>query len=168
MKWNSARLSRLNGIRHPLMLIGGAASLILTLQAAALDHANNYLQINLVSDQAGVAVLQDTNLVNAWGMSFSGTSPFWVSDNGTGKSTLYAVTYTNDQVHVAKQGLEVNIPGEGNPTGQVFNNAGGFNGDIFLFVSEDGTVSGWRPALGTNAQVLATRSGAVYKGVTLA
>src|SRR4029077_13485824 len=58
-------------------------------------------------------------------------------------------------------------PGEGNPTGQVFNNTGGFNGDVFLFVSEDGTVSGWRPALGTAAEVLTNRAGAVYKGATL-
>src|SRR5690349_17025441 len=51
-----------------------------------------YRQVNLVSDLPGVAILQDTNLVNAWGVSFSASSPFWISDNGTGKSTLYAVT----------------------------------------------------------------------------
>src|SRR6266403_115964 len=69
---------------------------------------SSYRQVNLVSDQPGVALLQDTNLVNAWGISFSATSPFWISDNGTGKATLYAVT--NDvtgTVHVAKQGLTV-------------------------------------------------------------
>jgi uncharacterized protein (TIGR03118 family) len=133
------------------------------------DRDTRYRQTNLVSDQSGVAQIQDTNLVNAWGVSFSATSPFWVSDNGTGKATLYAVT--NDSLglpHVAKQGLEVNIPGNGNVTGQVFNNSSNFHGDVFLFVSEDGTVSGWRGALGTNAEVLATRSNAVYKGVTLA
>jgi uncharacterized protein (TIGR03118 family) len=125
--------------------------------------------VNLVSDEAEVALLQDTNLVNAWGIAFSATSPFWISDNGTGKATLYSVT--NDDagsVHVAKLGLEVTIPGEGNPTGQVFNDTGGFNGDAFIFVSEDGTISGWRQALGNTAEILATRAGAVYKGVTLA
>jgi uncharacterized protein (TIGR03118 family) len=114
-------------------------------------------------------MLTDTNLVNAWGMSFSSTSPFWVSDNGTGMATLYAVTNdASGMLQVSKVPLEVAIPGEGNPTGQVFNNQGGFNGDIFLFVSEDGTLSGWRMALGTNAEVLASRPTAVYKGVTLA
>ena len=52
--------------------------------------------------------------MNAWGVSFSATSPFWISDNGTGLSTLYAVT--NDAAgspHVAKQGLQVTIPGDG-------------------------------------------------------
>src|SRR6185369_431069 len=58
-------------------------------------------------------------------------------------------------------------PGEGNVTGQVFNGTTNFHGDVFLFVSEDGTVSGWRGALGTAAEVLATRTNAVYKGVTL-
>jgi uncharacterized protein (TIGR03118 family) len=112
--------------------------------------------------------LQDTNLVNPWGISFSPTSPFWVSDNGSGLSTLYAVT--NDAggaPHVVKQGLQVSIPGEGNPTGQLFDNTGSFNGDIFIFAGEDGTISGWRGALGTTAELLTSRSNAVYKGITL-
>jgi uncharacterized protein (TIGR03118 family) len=145
------------------------AALLALGAVSAKAAAGAYQQVNLVSDVAGAAILQDTNLVNAWGISFGPSTPFWVSDNGTGKATLYAVTNNAlGAAQVAKQGLEVNIPGEGNPTGQIFNNLGGFNGDIFLFVSEDGTVSGWRGALGTNAEVLATRPGAVYKGVTLA
>ena len=132
------------------------------------DRANRYQQINLVSDQAGVALLQDTNLVNAWGISFSGTSPAWVSDNGSGLATLYSVTNdSSGMAHVTKVGLEVSIPGEGTPTGQLFNGTGGFNGDIFIFASEDGTISGWRKALGTAAETLTNRSTAVYKGITL-
>jgi uncharacterized protein (TIGR03118 family) len=51
-------------------------------------------------------------------------------------------------------------------TGQVF--AGGdFAGATFLFVTEDGTISGWQPP-GTTAGVLATRSGAIYMGATIA
>ena len=126
-----------------------------------------YQQTNLVSDQENVALLRDTNLVNAWGISFGPTSPFWVSDNGTGLSTLYSVTNDATGYHVTKLGLQVVIPGEGNPTGQTFNNTTAFNGDLFIFASEDGTISGWRGALGTSAEVLATRSNAVYKGITL-
>ncbi len=132
------------------------------------NEPDDYCQSNLVANLPGVALLQDTNLVNAWGMSFSGTSPFWISDNGSGLSTLYAVT--NDAsgiVHVDKQGLKVTIPGEGNPTGQLFDGSGSFHTNIFIFASEDGTISGWRPALGTAAEVLITRSNAVYKGITL-
>lgn len=146
-----------------------AAALLMVAGSAALAASAGYQQVNLVSDLPGVALLQDTNLVNAWGVSFSSTSPFWISDNGTGKATLYSVT--NDTLgvaHVSKVGLEVTIPGEGNPTGQVFNDRGGFNGDIFLFASEDGTISGWRNALGTAAEVLTNRAGAVYKGIALA
>jgi uncharacterized protein (TIGR03118 family) len=133
------------------------------------ENPDDYAQVNLVSDLAGVAVLQDPNLTNAWGISFSASSPFWVSANGTGKALLYSVT-NDDQgmTFVSKVGLEVTIPGDGTPTGQVFNNVGGFNGDIFLFVSEDGTISGWRMSLGKDAEVLTNRNTAVYKGVTLA
>jgi uncharacterized protein (TIGR03118 family) len=131
-------------------------------------NAGEYRQTNLVSDLPGVALLQDTNLVNAWGMSFSSTSPIWISDNGSGLSTLYAVKYdSNGVVQVTKQGLEVTIPGEGNPTGQLFNGTGAFHTNRFIFASEDGTISGWRPALGTAAEVLVTRTTAVYKGITL-
>jgi uncharacterized protein (TIGR03118 family) len=132
------------------------------------DKANSYVQSNLVSNLPGLAQLQDTNLVNPWGIAFSATSPFWVSDNGTGLATIYAVT--NDaggSPHVAKQGLKVAIPGDGAPTGQVFNNTSAFNGDIFIFAGEDGTISGWRGALGGAAELLTSRDTAVYKGITL-
>ena len=154
------------------LLVSAALPALISVSVCAKDAPNkteHYIQINLVSDQPGVALLQDTNLVNAWGVSFSATSPFWVSDNGTGKSTLYSVT--NDPAGsptVSKVPLVVTIPGEGNPTGQLFNNTTAFHGDLFIFASEDGTISGWRPALGTAAETLATRSNAVYKGITLA
>lgn len=142
---------------------------ILPLLARA-DHgrADRYRQTNLVSDQPGVAMLQDPNLVNAWGISFGPTTPFWVSDNATGLSTLYGVTNDSSGMpHVVKRSLEVMIPGEGNPTGQLFNGTDAFNKDIFIFASEDGTISGWRPALGNAAEVLVNRATAGYKGIAL-
>ncbi len=109
------------------------------------------------------AVLTDPNLVNAWGISRSGTSPFWVSANGTGVSTLYRVNPVTGVPSINP--LVVSIPGVGNVTGQVFANvAGSFNGDAFLFVSEDGTVSGWRGALGTLRKRCHRLAGQVYKG----
>ena len=125
---------------------------------------------NLVTDDPTVnpAKLTDPSLINAWGVSHSGASPFWVSDNGTGVATLYAVNPTTDIP--VKQGLVVSIPGAGNVTGQAFANlAGSFNGDTFLFVSEDGTVSGWRGALGTAAETLQLPSpNNLYKGSAFA
>ena len=132
------------------------------------SQADPFLVTKLVSDLPG-AQITDTNLVNPWGMSFSGGSPFWISNNGTGTSTLYSVNPSTNAV--TKLGLTVTIPGDGSVTGQVFNTSaasGAFKGDNFLFVSEDGTVSGWRGALGSTAEVLFSGSANnVYKGSAL-
>ena len=134
----------------------------------AEGQGRGYQQINLVADLPGLALLQDTNLVNAWGISFGPNTPFWVSDNGTALTTLYSVTNDVDGMpHVTKQGLEVSIPGDGTPTGQLFNDTTGFHTNLFLFASEDGTISGWRPALGNAAETLVTAPNSVYKGITL-
>ncbi|MDB6023192.1 MAG: hypothetical protein JWQ04_3049 [Pedosphaera sp.] len=151
-----------------LALAASLALMSVPAQAKDNDKPDTYLQTNLVSDLPGVAQLQDTNLVNAWGISFAPTSPFWISDNGTGLSTLYAVTNDPGGLPlVVKQGLVVAIPGDGFPTGQLFNPTHGFNGDLFIFAGEDGNISGWRGALGTTAELLVARSNAVYKGITL-
>lgn len=104
----------------------------------------------------------DPDLVNPWGIASSATSPFWVSDNGTGKATLYNTAGV-------KQGLVVSMPiGSESVTGQVFNGSASFNGDAFLFGTENGTITGWRGALGTNAETLFTVTGASYKGLAIA
>lgn len=158
-------------IASPVRRAGLAVASTLVLSFTA--HAQEFTQVNLVSDDLTKhpAQLQDPDLVNAWGLSFGPTSPLWVSDNGTGLSTLYQIDPTTDAT--SQLGLVVTIPGVagGNPSGQAFNflsASGAFNKDNFLFVSEDGTISGWRGALGTTAEVLATGSGNnVYKGTTL-
>jgi uncharacterized protein (TIGR03118 family) len=139
--------------------------------AVAPAQASLFTVTNLVTDDQAVnaATITDPNLVNAWGMSHSATSPFWVSDNGTGVSTLYAVNPTTGIP--VKQGLTVTIPGNGSVTGQAFAGSivGSFNGDTFLFVSEDGTVSGWKTILGTTAETLVAGSATnSYKGAALA
>src|SRR5690242_1363798 len=66
-------------------------------QQASFSHspkspiAQVVTQTNLVSDQPDVAKMQDTNLVNAWGLAFNPTGFPWISDNGTGVSTVYDV-----------------------------------------------------------------------------
>jgi uncharacterized protein (TIGR03118 family) len=90
-----------------------------------------------------------------------------VSDNGKGLATLYSVNPTTDAASTVN--LVVNTVGGGNPTGQAFNPGTAFNSDKFLFVGEDGTISGWRSSLGTSAEILQTPEAAnVYKGTTLA
>ena len=123
---------------------------------------SNYIQHNLVSDIPGLAANTDPQLVNPWGIASSGGSAFWVADNGTGVSTLYNSSGT-------KQGLTVTIPPPASPTGVVFNSnsAISFNGDVFIFATEGGTIDGWRGALGTNAEVLFIDPNAVYKGIAI-
>jgi uncharacterized protein (TIGR03118 family) len=126
---------------------------------------------NLATDDQSVnsAQIADPGLKNGWGMSFGPTGPFWVSSNGAGTSVLYNVNPATQAT--VKAGLTVTIPGAGtgNPTGQVFNgNNSSFNGNLFLFVSLDGTVSGWRPSLGTSAETIVPGSSAnVYTGAAI-
>jgi len=140
----------------------------LTLCSPFVSAGTTFKQINLVTDNQSVnsANITDANLQNAWGLSYNPTGPFWISDNGTGLSTVYSVNPATNVT--AKVPLTVTIPGDGTVTGQFYNNnAAAFNGDPFIFVSEDGTISGWRGALGTTAETLKNASAAnVYKGAT--
>ena len=153
---------------HPVPLHSLAVAVALAITSLA-SPAVEVSVTNLVTDDQGAnpAKITDPGLVNAWGISYSPTSPFWVSSNGAGTSTVYRV----DPVTQAptKAALTVAIPGAGSITGQVFNagGAGQFNGNAFLFVSEDGTVSGWRGSLGTTAETLASVNG-IYKGAAYA
>ncbi|MEO8629099.1 MAG: TIGR03118 family protein [Betaproteobacteria bacterium] len=147
----------------------GAAAIALTALSAPA-HGTAFTVTKLVTDDQAIntALIADPGLKNPWGVSFSPSNAFWISNNGTGTSTLYSVDPTTNAT--SKVGLTVTIPGAGNPTGQVFNSsASNFDGNSFLFVSEDGTVSGWRNSLGTTAAIL--KPGAptnIYKGAALA
>jgi uncharacterized protein (TIGR03118 family) len=123
----------------------------------------------------------DPDLVNGWGLTRSSGSPFWVSDNGTGKSTLYNGAGQ-------KLGLIVTIPPApgstvaGTPTGTVFNITLGnptpsFSLSktasipaIFLFATQDGTISGWNSGVQPTTAVIAadrSKSGADYTGLAI-
>jgi len=133
------------------------------------SQLNGYLQTNLVADTAGFGAARiDPGLVNPWGISFSPTSPLWISAN----HTSLAIVYNKDGMTVIPN---VTIQGgNGAPTGTVFNGTTGFvipaNGKParFIFAGEDGTISGWNG--GTAAVTLADRSHeqAVYKGLAMA
>jgi len=146
------------------LVLGAAAVAVAPLTAA---ERNSYMVTPLVSDQPGVAAQTDPNLVNAWGLTSGPTSPWWVSDNGTQKSTLYRGS------DGAIQGLVVAVAG--GPTGAVFNPTAGFvlptgGKALFIFDSEDGKVRAWNGAQGTTAIVVKDRSGedAIYKGLAIA
>jgi uncharacterized protein (TIGR03118 family) len=130
-----------------------------------------FVQKNLVSDVPGLARVTDSDLVNPWGISFGPSSPFWIADNGTGRSTLYTGAG-------AKLGLIVTIPPApgspagtlSTPTGTVFNpnnaSSSSFGGDRFLFATEDGTIAGWQG--GTTAAIRAAPPDSSYKGLAIA
>src|SRR2546425_941574 len=164
------------------------------IHAAGDSHSGGfYRQTNLVSDIAGMAKFTDPNLKNPWGLSHSPTSPWWVSDNGTGLATVYKGDGTPFPVGSP---LVVTIPPPAGspagttaaPTGNVFNSVNSTNPNdfvvtengksgpsIFMFATEDGTISGWNPKVDpTNAILAVDRSaavdpqgdvGAVYKGL---
>jgi uncharacterized protein (TIGR03118 family) len=147
-----------------------AAGLALALVAGA--NAQVRVDVtNLVTNDpsAHAGQISDAGLVNAWGLSYSPTSPFWVSSNGTDTATLYSVSPATQAT--SKAGLVVSVP-TGGVTGQVFNGgaaAGAFDGDNFLFVGEGGAIAGWRNALGTTAETLQlSSSDSVYKGSAFA
>ena len=130
-----------------------------------------------LTDSNGIvhsAPIQDPNLLNPWGLVTSGTSPFWVSDNGAGVSTLYSVPGLTPPVTINKLVVSIPTPANalgngGTPTGVVFNIAFtappsqptfpiiGVTTDNppkpitasarFIFATEDGTIVGWNPAV---------------------
>lgn len=157
-----------------------------------------YTRVDLVTNSGTGGTVQDSHLVNAWGLVSTATSPFWVSDNATGLSTLYSITNTKG-VAATPLRLVVTIPsvagGKGTPTGIVapqlpagstaftisgVNPITGLRasaGAIFIFATLDGTISGWNPAVGgmsatgaSTATLAADRSsvGATYTGLAIA
>ena len=94
-----------------------------------------------------------------------------MANNGTGYSTLYASTgATNVTVNSLVVSMPGNNPGAGAVTpitGAVFNGGTSFNSDRFIFAAKDGTINGWRGALGTSAELAATTNGASYKGLAI-
>ena len=134
-----------------------------------------YAQHNILSDIPGLADHTDSNLVNAWGLVSGPTTPWWIADNGTGKSTLYNVA--TDAIPAV-----FTVPGadgaQGNPTGIVFNGGTGFVVDNgvgspsaarFIFASEDGTISAFKgaPIVTVVPNPQAAAHGAIYKGLAI-
>ncbi len=144
------------------LLVPALAALALFLEAQTLRAQNSFKETDIASDIPGRAAATDPDMVNPWGITSGPTTPFWLANNGSGISTLYNTAGT-------KLGLRVTLPnpagGSIAPTGTVFNgDATSYNGDRFLFASEDGVIDGWK---GGPAETLFNNSaaGAVYKGL---
>ena len=150
-----------------------------------------FTQTNLISDGFVPAAQTDPNLINPWGVAYSATSPFWISDNGTGLASIDSVTAAGVTLNArAPVTIAPASPGgdPAAPTGQVFNSfssTGAFtlqdgSPATFLFATEDGTISGWNSDAGDQSIIAVNESvkpaddgensgmGAVYKGLAIA
>jgi uncharacterized protein (TIGR03118 family) len=163
-------------MRSSALFLGAVVVAAATAVGAAPASAQFYEQHNLVSSDS------DADLVNAWGLTSSATSPWWVADNGTNLSTLYN---SAGEKQPANNPLRVQVPGA--PTGAVFNiTSNGFQLNasnntalktgkaVFLFATEGGTLLAWNPTgTATQAAVVVPAPGgpatnAIYKGLAIA
>jgi uncharacterized protein (TIGR03118 family) len=167
------------------MFLSLATAASLALSEVSIAHAQNYTQVNLVANTSGLAPVTDPNLVNPWGVSRTSSSPWWISDNGTGLSTLYngAGVITPLVVTIPKADPTSKTFPTGTPTGTIANAsptdfllAAGAPAD-FLFSTIDGTISGWNPTVGVTSGaatsthavvVVKTTDGSSYTGLTSA
>jgi uncharacterized protein (TIGR03118 family) len=154
------------------------ASAILALIMGAACFGQHYAQTNLVSNVSGVAPVTDPQLINPWGISRGSGTPWWVSDQRTGLSTLYNGAGTKESLIVTISPADPNNKKTptGTPTGTIFN---GSQTDFllapgkpatFLFSTNDGTIAGWNPAVTATlaVTVVKTADGSNYTGLTSA
>jgi uncharacterized protein (TIGR03118 family) len=168
--------------RHIALAVSVAFVIALAIAPMTAARANDadedsvaFVPTNLDSNIAGRAKVTDANLANGWGLAFAPGSPFWVNDNHSGVATLYM----GDGSIVP---LVVTIPPPmgsqsgfvSSPTGMIWNPTTAFlvPGSkvpaIFIFDTEDGTISAWNIAVNATNAVIAvdnSQSGAVYKGL---
>ena len=154
----------------PYLSVSVAAGLGLALSAPAPFFEATIL----LSDGSVPADHVNPNLVNPWGLASSPTGPFWISNEGTGTSSVVLADGSEALADVA-------VPTDmtGHPTGLVFNGGGGFEvedagvsaSSLFIFVSEDGRLFGWNPNVSLGHAVVALDNrgtGAAYTGAALA
>ncbi|HEX6185126.1 MAG TPA: TIGR03118 family protein, partial [Pyrinomonadaceae bacterium] len=136
-----------------------------------------YRQTNLLSDVPGLAPVLDPLLVNPWGISVRGTSPFWVANNGTSTTQLIrSATGGGDPIVLNASPQTINIPG-GLPTGTVGNSTTDFQltppgggtpaAASFIFDSITGNITAWNGASGATAQNVVSMPGHVWTGLAI-
>ena len=146
-----------------LLLSTFVAAIIWAAGAAAAD-INNYRVTILVSNEPGEAPVIDSKLQNGWGIATAGSSPWWVSDNGSDWSTVYNGAGV-------KQSREVVVPG--GPTGIVGNTGSQFvvgpRPALFIWATESGAILGWNSGLAdpTHAQTMFAHAGSIFKGLAI-
>jgi uncharacterized protein (TIGR03118 family) len=159
-------------MKHTMKFVFCAAAMSAGILPAMAQTKNVYLQTVLVSNAKNGTAVVDPNLLDPWGISFSGTSPFWVSNHLSGTSTLYngsgVITPTVVTVPAGSAST-----GKGRPTGQVWNGTAtafllaNAKSASFIFATEDGTISGWNGGTVSTILVDNSKTNAVYKGLAI-
>ncbi len=179
-------------LTHKLIL--GILVTVSVLSVSIPAAAQGYYRLDFFSDVPGQhAFRTDGGLINPWGMAFSPKGPVWIADNGAGISTVYSARVLAQKFPGQTQPLVVTVPvppGEASgttatPTGVVFNGTsdfvisddGAWAPSLFIFATEDGTLSGWSFDVSPSKAILTvdnsagavdgSRRGAVYKGIAL-
>ena len=136
-----------------------AAAGVIALAPLSRADAHGYVQTNLVTgNTAAVADFTDPSLLNPWGVAFFPGGPFWISDNGTGVSTLYEGNGTKVALTVTiPTPLGDTNPGAPGPSGMVWNgnpmaflvgnNPTNTAAALFMWATEDGTIAAWQGGL---------------------
>ncbi|HWN10815.1 MAG TPA: TIGR03118 family protein [Pyrinomonadaceae bacterium] len=153
-------------------------------QSPGLTFGAIYSQTNLVSDLPGVALVEDRQLVNPWGVAVSPSSPFWVVDNKLDRATLYRGDVSGSPLapdlmlpFVGIPNVPTFAPAPSQPTGVVANTTNDFLVALsptspaapaqFIFATLSGGINAWHPGLGSTAIVVKFVGGHSYTGLTL-
>jgi hypothetical protein len=78
---------------RPIVMSVGVYMLVTLGIVAQAQAGATFSVTNLITNNQSVnpAQITDPNLVNPWGVSFGPTTPIWVSDEGTGVTSLYTI-----------------------------------------------------------------------------
>ncbi len=147
--------------------------------SAAASSSSVYQQVNLTGDLAGMATYTDPNLLNPWGIINLGGDRLLVADNHAGMVTSY-----RNNGRLGTFSLQIPAPGSqsgGAVTDLAMNRSGrsflldksGMHSraSLLLFVTEDGTIAGWNPAVDSHHAMIAVNNsgaGAIYKSMSIA
>ncbi len=132
----------------------------------ALIFAAAYRQTNLVSDLPGVALVEDPQLSNPWGIALNSSSPFWVVNHKTDRATIYKGDVSGSPLvpnpalpSVAIPNVPTIAPAPSQPTGVVANTTNDFLVSLtltspampaqFIFATLNGGINAWAPNTGS-------------------
>ena len=115
----------------------GLAAVLAGLIAIPASAETLFTQTNLVTDNQaalaaegfGPAAFVDPNLINPWGISRGPTTPWWVSNQGSGTSTLHNGV---QQEQINNDGMAVHIFGNAAVVTGVYRDKGVEKGKPFL------------------------------------